>query len=98
MSQASPRDGPRGAHADTHLLKYEAQRRREENAIRRIGQIELGKQGIIASETEYRKWRAMYDEQLGMAKAQRDKDAASRQSPPLDSAAGVDAKAAASEA
>lgn len=65
--------------ADTHLLKYEAQRRREENAIRRIGQIELGKQGIIASETEYRKWRAMYDEQLGMAKAKMDQDKESRQ-------------------
>jgi len=63
---------------DTHLLKYEAQRRREENAIRRIGQIELGKQGIIASEGEYRKWRAMYDEQLGVAKAKMDKDAEQR--------------------
>jgi len=43
--------------AENALLEYEAQRRLEENALRRQARLELAQQGIIPSETEIAKWR-----------------------------------------
>jgi len=54
--------------ADNHLLKYEAQMRRHENEIRRIGRNELAKEGLIATEGELRKWRVGFDQRMADAK------------------------------
>ncbi|TFK76096.1 hypothetical protein BDN72DRAFT_831541 [Pluteus cervinus] len=44
--------------AENALLKYESERRREENLIRRQARIDLAKHGLIGTETEIAKWRA----------------------------------------
>ncbi len=44
--------------AENALLSYEAERRREENLIRRQARIDLAKHGLIGTETEIAKWRA----------------------------------------
>ncbi len=44
--------------ADNHLLRYESHQRIEENDIRRQARNELAREGIIATETEIRKWKA----------------------------------------
>ncbi|BEI81059.1 hypothetical protein CcaverHIS002_0202190 [Cutaneotrichosporon cavernicola] len=44
--------------ADDYLLKYESAQRDQENAIRREARNALAAKGIIATETEIRRWRA----------------------------------------
>ncbi|GMK56387.1 hypothetical protein CspeluHIS016_0302270 [Cutaneotrichosporon spelunceum] len=44
--------------ADEYLLKYEAGQRERENAIRREARNALAARGIIATETEIRRWKA----------------------------------------
>ncbi|KLT41367.1 hypothetical protein CC85DRAFT_237721, partial [Cutaneotrichosporon oleaginosum] len=44
--------------ADDYLLKYESAQRDAENAIRREARNALASKGIIATETEIRRWRA----------------------------------------
>ncbi|KAF8665808.1 hypothetical protein AX16_000251 [Volvariella volvacea WC 439] len=44
--------------AENALLAHEAQRRREENYIRREARLDLARQGLIGTETEIAKWRA----------------------------------------
>lgn len=44
--------------ADNYLLRYESHQRLEENDMRRQARNELAKEGIIATETEIRKWKA----------------------------------------
>ncbi|KAJ3741355.1 hypothetical protein DFH05DRAFT_333817 [Lentinula detonsa] len=43
--------------AERALIAHEAQRRLEENHMRRIARLELTKHGIIPTETEIAKWR-----------------------------------------
>lgn len=43
---------------DDYLLKYESAQRDSENAIRREARNALANKGIIATETEIRRWRA----------------------------------------
>ncbi|KAJ4472298.1 hypothetical protein J3R30DRAFT_1062918 [Lentinula aciculospora] len=43
--------------AERALIAHEAQRRLEENTIRRTARLELTKKGIIPTETEIAKWR-----------------------------------------
>lgn len=44
--------------ADKYLLKYEYAQREAENAMRREARNALAKKGIIATETEIRRWKA----------------------------------------
>jgi hypothetical protein len=44
--------------ADNHLLRYESHQRIEENDLRRQARNELAREGMIATETEIRKWKA----------------------------------------
>jgi hypothetical protein len=46
------------SHPDDYLLKYESAQRDAENAIRREARNALASKGIIATETEIRRWRA----------------------------------------
>lgn len=43
--------------ADTVLLSHEGKQRSEEEMIRRRARTELGRQGIVASETNIEKWK-----------------------------------------
>lgn len=43
--------------ADNYLLKYEHHQRQNENDIRRQARNDLAKQGVIATETEIRRWK-----------------------------------------
>lgn len=43
---------------DDYLLRFEAGQREQENAFRREARNALAKRGIIATESEIRKWRA----------------------------------------
>ncbi|CAD6893787.1 unnamed protein product [Tilletia controversa] len=43
--------------ADTVLLNHESQERSEEHAIRNRARLELGRRGIVASESEIEKWK-----------------------------------------
>jgi len=47
--------------AERALLAHEAQRRIEENNMRRLARLDLSKQGIIPTETEIAKWRQSRD-------------------------------------
>jgi len=44
--------------ADNHLLRYESHQRLEENELRRQARNELAREGMIATETEIRRWKA----------------------------------------
>ncbi|KIY72934.1 hypothetical protein CYLTODRAFT_387780 [Cylindrobasidium torrendii FP15055 ss-10] len=44
--------------AEGALLEYESVRRAEENNVRRQARIELGRQGIIPTESEIARWRS----------------------------------------
>lgn len=50
--------------AEKYLLRYEHQQREGENELRRLARNELAKKGVIASETEIRKWRLERDAKL----------------------------------
>lgn len=43
--------------ADNYLLKYESQQRYQENELRRKARNDLARQGIIATESEIRRWK-----------------------------------------
>ncbi|KAK0191409.1 hypothetical protein F5146DRAFT_1138193 [Armillaria mellea] len=43
--------------AEHALLEYEAERRVQENAVRRQARLELTRRGIVPTETEINKWR-----------------------------------------
>jgi hypothetical protein len=43
--------------AERALTKYQAIKRREENAIRREAKIALAKQGLVGTESEISRWR-----------------------------------------
>ncbi|KAE8224874.1 hypothetical protein CF319_g2295 [Tilletia indica] len=43
--------------ADTVLLSHESQQRSEEHAIRNRARLELGRRGIVASESEIERWK-----------------------------------------
>lgn len=43
--------------AEDALLAHEAERRREENIIRREARYDLARRGLIATETEIAKWK-----------------------------------------
>ncbi|KAJ3761659.1 hypothetical protein EV360DRAFT_37386 [Lentinula raphanica] len=43
--------------AERALIAHEAQRRLEENHMRRLARLDLTKQGIVPTETEIAKWR-----------------------------------------
>lgn len=43
--------------AENALLAHEAERRREENNIRREARYDLARRGLIATETEIAKWK-----------------------------------------
>jgi hypothetical protein len=45
-------------NADNYLLRFESQQRLTENDIRRQARNELATRGVIATETEIRKWKA----------------------------------------
>ncbi|KAF8826559.1 hypothetical protein HHX47_DHR5000396 [Lentinula edodes] len=49
--------------AERALIAHEAQRRLEENNIRRVARFELTKQGIVPTETEIAKWREVNERQ-----------------------------------
>ncbi|KAJ3935526.1 MAG: hypothetical protein NXY57DRAFT_887718 [Lentinula lateritia] len=49
--------------AERALIAHEAQRRQEENNIRRVARFELTKQGIVPTETEIAKWREVNERQ-----------------------------------
>lgn len=44
--------------AENALLMHEAERRKEENVVRREARIDLARRGLVATESEIRKWRA----------------------------------------
>lgn len=44
--------------SDDYLLRYEAGQREQENAIRREARNALARRGVIATESEIRKWKA----------------------------------------
>lgn len=44
--------------ADTVLLKHEAFRRQNENALRKEARYDLARRGIISTETAIREWKA----------------------------------------
>ncbi|KAF7433216.1 hypothetical protein PC9H_005166 [Pleurotus ostreatus] len=50
--------------AERALLTHEADRRREENALRRQARYDLARRGLIGTETEIAKWRAERDAAL----------------------------------
>jgi hypothetical protein len=43
--------------AENALLAYEADKRLTENAIRKQARLDLARRGLVATETEIRKWR-----------------------------------------
>ncbi|EIN10343.1 hypothetical protein PUNSTDRAFT_50994 [Punctularia strigosozonata HHB-11173 SS5] len=43
---------------ETALLAYESHRRKEESEIRRAARIDLGRRGIVPTETAIAKWKA----------------------------------------
>lgn len=49
--------------ADSVLLNHESQQRSSENLIRNRARAELGRQGIVASESEIEKWKERFVEQ-----------------------------------
>lgn len=61
--------------ADTVLLNHEASQRSEENYIRNRARTELGRQGIVASETEIMKWRDSFMRQREEQRAQQENKA-----------------------
>lgn len=64
--------------ADTVLLNHESQQRTSENRIRQLARIELGRQGIVASEAEIERWK----ESLKQEYLAKQATAASPSSPP----------------
>lgn len=44
--------------AEHALLQYEAQRRVEENNLRRQARLELARDGLMPTETEIAKWKS----------------------------------------
>ncbi|KAK7470847.1 hypothetical protein VKT23_002264 [Stygiomarasmius scandens] len=50
--------------AENALLRHEAQRRQEENTLRRQARLELSQRGIIPTETEIAKWRAARETEI----------------------------------
>lgn len=50
--------------ADTVLLNHEGVQRSEEDMIRTVARRELGRKGIIASESEIERWRKETRERL----------------------------------
>ncbi|PFH52871.1 hypothetical protein AMATHDRAFT_79543 [Amanita thiersii Skay4041] len=44
--------------AENALLAHEAQRRREENLMRREARLDLARQGLVGTETEIARWKA----------------------------------------
>ncbi len=53
--------------ADNYLLRYEGQQRIEENDLRRQARNELAREGIIATETEIRRWKARREQKIAEA-------------------------------
>lgn len=45
--------------AESALIAHEAARRREENMIRREARLDLARQGLVGTETEIAKWKAV---------------------------------------
>uniref|UniRef100_A0A0W0FC68 Uncharacterized protein n=1 Tax=Moniliophthora roreri TaxID=221103 RepID=A0A0W0FC68_MONRR len=50
--------------AEKALLAHEAQRRKEENSLRRQARLELAQRGIIPTETEITRWRMEREAEL----------------------------------
>ena len=50
--------------ADDVLLKHEAAKRQNENAIRKEAQYDMARRGIIPTETAIRTWRAEREKAL----------------------------------
>ena len=48
--------------AEKYLLRFESQQRETENDMRRQARNDLARQGIIATETEIKKWKGQRDE------------------------------------
>jgi hypothetical protein len=48
--------------AEKYLLRFESEQRDSENDLRRQARNELARQGIIATETEIKKWKGQRDE------------------------------------
>jgi len=46
--------------AESALLAHEGARRREENIIRREARLDLARQGLVGTETEIAKWKAVH--------------------------------------
>ncbi|KAL0949608.1 hypothetical protein HGRIS_009654 [Hohenbuehelia grisea] len=53
--------------ADNALLAHEAERRKQDGAIRRQARLELARKGLIGTETEIAKWRAEHEAALAQA-------------------------------
>lgn len=50
--------------ADNYLLKYESQQRYHENELRRKARNDLARQGIIATESEIRRWKLQKEAEI----------------------------------
>ena len=48
--------------AEKYLLRFESQQRESENDMRRQARNDLARQGIIATETEIKKWKTQRDD------------------------------------
>ena len=46
---------------DRYLLRFEAEMRQHDNAIRAKAQNELGREGVVPTEAAIRDWRDRYD-------------------------------------
>ena len=51
--------------AESALLAHEAERRQEENVLRKQARYDLARRGLIATESEIAKWRTERDESSG---------------------------------
>ena len=51
--------------AENALLAHEAERRQEENVLRKQARYDLARRGLIATESEIAKWRTERDESSG---------------------------------
>lgn len=56
-------------NADNYLLRFESHQRLHENDLRRRARNELAQRGVIATESEIRKWKAEREREEAQAAA-----------------------------